>query len=129
MKNYWLDRNQYTEVQITQRNDYSLDTLFYGKWTVSRYSKRELEEHKQNNPFPSDDSCALQQMASGNSPDIYYLHKDGTWVKNSTYKDYDGFWTGKFKDECWTGYFDTKEDAEATLKNAEGIEADIGLLR
>ena len=113
MKNYWLDRNQYTEVEITQRNG-SRNSLLCGKWTVSRYLKSEREEYQQN--FPLDDCCALQQMASGNSPDVYYLHKDGTWFRNSTYKDDDRPWTGEYKDECWTGYFDTKEDAEAALE-------------
>ncbi len=92
MINSWL--NRYTEVKISQTY-FSLGE-FHGKWTVSRQIKEEVEQFI----FP-DDSCTLQQMASGNSPDTYYLHKDGTWYRNSTCKD------GQ-----WTGYFNTKEEAE-----------------
>jgi hypothetical protein len=98
MKNYWLDR--WTEPTIKQVNDAHLRCN--GQWYVSRQLKSEIEEYE----LLWDYCWQGQQMASGNYPDTYFLHSDGTWYRNSTLKN------GK-----WTGYYDTRAEAEKAVTN------------
>jgi hypothetical protein len=98
MKNYWLE-NRYTEPFIYQP---MLWKEFQYKWVVTKQSKSQLETYPAG--LPSDD-YALQQIADASYlPDTFYLHKDGTWVRNTT-----------FKDGEYSGYFDSKEEAESCL--------------
>lgn len=98
MKNYWLDR--WTEPIINQdksRTQFDGHLLLSGQWYVTKQLKSEVAELMWDDMW---DGC---QMASG--PDTYYLHSDGTWYRNSTLKDGE-----------WTGYYHTKEEAEAVLR-------------
>lgn len=99
MKNYWLDRNEWTDPTIKQVIDRCLPCD--GQWYITKQIKSEVALYELLWDYMWD-GC---QIASGNSPDTYFLHSDGTWYRNSTSKDGE-----------WTGYYNSKEEAEAVLR-------------
>lgn len=88
MKNYWLENRYLT--QIWQQLEVDQCHEVYGKFYVIRYIRKTYE------------AWVINPLLA--QPDCLYLHTDGVWVVNSTSSE-DG----------WTGYFDTKEEAERTL--------------
>ena len=93
MKNYWLNKRDWIATVNMVENK---DNTFYGKWYVSGYFEKDL-------------NCVVTGDTFFNNYNYpyFHLHKDGTWDKSTR------------KNNEWSGYYDTKEEAESVLRNSE----------
>jgi hypothetical protein len=85
MKNYWLDKNTITI------NEVALGNTFAGKWYITKCKKPSLSS------YGADWMLWPEEVT-------YYLHSDGKWRQSTVNEDRE-----------YTGYFDSKEDAEKVL--------------
>lgn len=90
MKNHWLNNKKYTDPVIKQYN-YFINNC---RWYISKQLNYRWYISKQ---------------LKSNSDNILYLHKDGCWCSTTT--------NNKNEFNEFTGYYDTKEEAEAVLAN------------
>lgn len=95
MRNQWLDAIDTIEIRqvYPESSDWTA-----GKWYIAKFNQAAINFYMNTHEWTG---C---QMANDDYPPSNYLHKDGEWRGVTMHNNE------------WTGYYDTKEEAEETLK-------------
>jgi hypothetical protein len=85
------------EYNISQNVSSDKNHEVHGKWFVSKHVEKDWQD------------WLLHWSGYSNPlPPSWFLHKDGTWVMNST-----------FKDGQWSGYYDTEKEAREAYERSK----------